>query len=80
MAAAAEHLARRYRLTNVSSWTPDPRRQLKQPWFTTASDNPGMREILTFSCPAEFASRNILTEELPVRRASLARMRSADVA
>jgi hypothetical protein len=29
----------------------------------------GMREYLTFSSPAEFASRNIFTEERPLRRA-----------
>ena len=28
-----------------------------------------MREYLTFSSPAEFASRNIFTEERPLRRA-----------
>jgi hypothetical protein len=29
----------------------------------------GFREYLTFSSPAEFASRNIFTEERPLRRA-----------
>jgi hypothetical protein len=29
----------------------------------------GMREYLTFASPAEFASRNVFTEELPLRRA-----------
>ena len=28
-----------------------------------------MREYLTFESPAEFASRNIFTEERPLRRA-----------
>jgi hypothetical protein len=28
-----------------------------------------MREYLTFSSPGEFASRNIFTEERPLRRA-----------
>jgi len=28
-----------------------------------------MREYLTYSSPAEFASRNIFTEERPLRRA-----------
>jgi hypothetical protein len=31
-----------------------------------------MREYLTFSSPAEFASRNIFTEERPLRRARAA--------
>ena len=29
----------------------------------------GMREYLTFTSPGEFASRNIFTEERPLRRA-----------
>ena len=32
-------------------------------------DDPGMREYLTFASPAEFRSRNIFTEERPLRRA-----------
>ena len=39
-----------------------------RPWFTTAAQMP-MREYLTFSSPGEFASRNIFTEERPLRRA-----------
>jgi hypothetical protein len=33
------------------------------------SPTDAMREFLTFSSPAEFASRNIFTEERPLRRA-----------
>lgn len=70
VAAAAEYLARQHRLGVVPAWTMDARRRLKEPWFTTTSDAPGMREFLTFSSPAEFAARNIFTEERPLRRAS----------
>ena len=33
------------------------------------ADDGAMREYLTFSSPGEFASRNIFTEERPLRRA-----------
>jgi hypothetical protein len=67
--AIAEYLAKQRRLGRVPSWAGDPKRRLSAPWFTTASPSPGMREYLTYSSPAEFASRNIFTEERPLRRA-----------
>ena len=67
--AIAEYLAKQRRLGRVPRWTSDPVRRLTSPWFTTASPSDAMREYLTFSSPAEFASRNIFTEERPLRRA-----------
>jgi len=67
--AIAEYLAKQRRLGRVPEWTSDPVRRLTSPWFTTASPSDAMREYLTFSSPAEFASRNIFTEERPLRRA-----------
>jgi hypothetical protein len=67
--AIAEYLAKQRRLGRVPSWAGDPKRRLSAPWFTTASPTPAMREYLTFSSPGEFASRNIFTEERPLRRA-----------
>jgi len=67
--AIAEYLAKQYRLGQVPSWASGPSRRLDQPWFTATSPTDGMREYLTFSSPAEFASRNIFTEERPLRRA-----------
>jgi hypothetical protein len=67
--AMAEYLAKNRRLGRVPSWVAGPGRRLKDPWFTTTSPSPGMREYLTFASPAEFASRNIFTEERPLRRA-----------
>ena len=67
--AVAEYLAKNRRLGRVPPWTGGPSRRLANPWFTTASPSPGMREYLTFASPAEFASRNIFTEERPLRRA-----------
>jgi len=67
--AVAEYLARQYELPNVPSWAFEPLRYLEHAWHTCSIDSPGMREYLTFSSPAEFASRNIFTEERPLRRA-----------
>src|SRR6185437_14551585 len=67
--AMAEYLAKNRRLGRVPPWTGGMARRLPEPWFTTASPTPAMREYLTFSSPAEFASRNIFTEERPLRRA-----------
>ena len=67
--AIAEYLAKQRRLGRVPPWASDPARRLTSPWFTTASPSDAMREYLTFASPAEFASRNIFTEERPLRRA-----------
>jgi hypothetical protein len=67
--AIAEYLAKQRRLDRVPRWVSDPARRLAAPWFTTTSPSDAMREYLTFSSPAEFASRNIFTEERPLRRA-----------
>ncbi|CAN5271344.1 hypothetical protein BH11PSE4_BH11PSE4_16180 [soil metagenome] len=67
--AMAEYLAKQHRLGQVPAWTSGSRRRLDQPWFTTAAPTDAMREYLTFASPAEFASRNIFTEERPLRRA-----------
>jgi|SRR3954447_15133146 hypothetical protein len=67
--AIAEYLAKQRRLGCVPPWVCDPARRLKTPWFTTSSPSDAMREYLTFSSPGEFASRNIFTEERPLRRA-----------
>src|SRR5262245_7593978 len=61
--AVAEYLAKQRRLGRVPGWVCHPARRLDQPWFTTVSPSPGMREYLAFASPAEFASRNIFTEE-----------------
>src|ERR1700737_5248106 len=67
--AIAEYLAKQRRLGRVPHWVSDPARPFTSPWFTTASPSDAMREYLTFASPAEFASRNIFTEERPLRRA-----------
>ena len=67
--AMAEYLAKQRRLGRVPHWVCDPARRLAEPWFTAKSPSPAMREYLTFSSPGEFSSRNIFTEERPLRRA-----------
>ena len=67
--AMAEYLAKQYRLSRVPQWASAPWRCLDEPWFTTSSTDPAMREYLAFTSPAEFRSRNIFTEERPLRRA-----------
>jgi hypothetical protein len=67
--AVAEYLARQYELPGIPSWAFEPSRYLEHAWHTSFIDSPGMREYLTYSSPAEFASRNIFTEERPLRRA-----------
>jgi hypothetical protein len=67
--AIAEYLAKQRRLGRVPHWVCDPARRLEKPWFTVTNPSDSMREYLTYSSPAEFASRNIFTEERPLRRA-----------
>ena len=67
--AIAEYLAKQRRLGRVPHLVCDPARRLDNPWFTVTDPSDAMREYLTFSSPAEFASRNIFTEERPLRRA-----------
>jgi hypothetical protein len=67
--AMAEYLAKQRRLGRVPHWVCDPARRLAEPWFTAESRSPGVHEYLTFSSPGEFSSRNIFTEERPLRRA-----------
>lgn len=67
--AIAEYLAKQHRLDQVPKWVSDPCRRLDEPWFTTSSTEPAMKEYLAFASPAEFRSRNIFTEERPLRRA-----------
>ena len=67
--AMADYLARQYRLPQVPDWAFGPKRFLERPWHVSFFEGDGMREFLTFSSPAEFSSRNIFTEERPLRRA-----------
>jgi hypothetical protein len=67
--AVAEYLARQYALQHVPTWCFGPERYLDRAWHTSPFADDGFREYLTFASPAEFSSRNIFTEERPLRRA-----------
>jgi hypothetical protein len=67
--AVAEYLSHEYALPRVPAWAFRSSRYLDRAWHTTPFEDAAMREYLTFSSPAEFASRNIFTEERPLRRA-----------
>jgi hypothetical protein len=70
-AGVAEYLARQSRLPEVPEWVFGPSRYLDRPWHVAPFDDPAMREYLTWASPAEFRSRNIFTEERPLRRARM---------
>jgi len=67
--AVAEYLSHQSGLPRVPSWAYSPSRYLDRAWHASSIQDDGMREYLTFASPAEFASRNIFTEERPLRRA-----------
>lgn len=67
--AAAHYLAFQNRLPEVPGWAFGSTRFLERPWHVTPLDSAAMREHLTYASPAEFKSRNIFTDEAPLRRA-----------
>jgi hypothetical protein len=69
LGAVAEYLAHQHKLPDVPGWAFSPKRYLEHAWHASQFADDGAREYLTFSSPAEFASRNIFTEERPLRRA-----------
>jgi hypothetical protein len=69
LGAVAEYLAHQFNLPKVPAWAYSPARYLDRAWHASSMADDGFREYLTFSSPAEFASRNIFTEERPLRRA-----------
>jgi hypothetical protein len=68
--AVADYLARRHRLLHIPAWAFEPERFLNSPWHTCAYSDHGMREYLTFASPGEFKSRDIFTDEQPLRPGS----------
>ena len=66
----AEYLFKRWTRIEPPPWMSERTRYLKEPWFVTESSNPAVREYLTYASPPEFKSRNIMTDEAPLRRAT----------
>jgi hypothetical protein len=69
LGAVAEYLAHQFNLPKVPAWAYSPVRYLDHAWHASSMADNGLREYLTFASPGEFASRNIFTEERPLRRA-----------
>jgi len=68
LAAVAEYLTIQYVQSKPPSWVSHPKRVLKEPFFTSTSTAPAMKEWLVHSSPAEFKNHNIFTEPRPLRR------------
>ena len=69
----AEYLFKRWAPQAPPSWIGHRDRYLDRPWFPGAGGDPAMEEYLTFASPAEFKSRNVMTDDEPLRRAVLPR-------
>jgi hypothetical protein len=67
LAAAAEHLAKRW-LHHVPEWPDAPCRFLAEDWFPAGS-SPALRAIYKAESPPPFARRRIWTEREPLLRA-----------
>jgi hypothetical protein len=70
LGAVGEHLARRWNLA-IPSWTHDPSRFLRRPYFTTPVE--GLKALLIAESPIAFRRRLIFTEAEPLRRARMPR-------
>ena len=68
LGAIAEHLARRWSLP-IPSWTEDPTRFLRQPYFTSPLE--ALKPLLLVESPIAFRRRLIFTEAEPLRRARM---------
>ena len=68
LGAVADYLSIQFTPFPPPAWARSPDRVLKDPWFTTTSEAPEMKEFLAHSSPAEFKQHNIFTESRPLRR------------
>jgi hypothetical protein len=71
LGAVGEHLARRWNLPAVPTWTDHPSRFLHEPYFTTPIEN--FKAKLLAESPLAFRRRMIFTEAEPLRRARMPR-------
>ena len=72
--AIAEHLAKNYTSESAPLWANKTTRFSAQPWFTTKNPDVALKEYLTWSSPAAFKRRNIMTDGSPLRRAAAPRV------
>ncbi|MBM4254497.1 MAG: hypothetical protein FJ147_01220 [Deltaproteobacteria bacterium] len=68
LGAIGEHLARRWNLP-IPSWTEQPARFLRRPYFTTTIE--GFKALLLAESPIAFRRRLIFTETEPLPRARM---------
>ena len=66
--AIAQYLAKQHKFGRVPPWASGPAQFLDHRWHTCPFENDAMREYLTFAS-AEFAPRDIFTEQWRLRRA-----------
>ncbi len=66
----AEYLFKRWAPWRPPAWIKSRDRYLAMPWWPVGEGDPALMEYLTFTSPPEFASRNIMTDEAPLRRAT----------
>lgn len=66
----AEYLFKRWAPWNPPPWIKNRDRYLDRPWWPVGEGDPGLMEYLTWASPPEFKSRNIMTDESPLRRAT----------
>ena len=69
----AEYLFKRWAPGAPPHWISDRGRYLDLPWFPGAGDDPALMEYLTYASPAAFKSRNVMTDDEPLRRANMPR-------
>ena len=74
LGAIAEHLAKNYTNEDAPLWSNKSTRFSKEPWFTTKAPDMALKEYLTWSSPAAFKRRNIMTDGSPLRRATTPRV------
>ncbi|KXG87567.1 hypothetical protein [Agrobacterium bohemicum] len=68
--AIGEHLSRRWRLGPAPSWTDQPARFLRMPWFLGSER---MKPFFLVESPSAYRRRFIFTEMEPLRRARMPR-------
>ena len=65
----AEYLYKRWAPFRPPPWIKNRDRYLDRPFWPVGEGDPGLMEYLVFASPGEFKSRNVMTDEQPLRRA-----------
>jgi hypothetical protein len=73
VAAVAEHLTKSYTAAAAPAWVEKSSRFIDDPWFTGPKTDLSLKEYLTWSSPAAFKRRNIMTDGSPLQRATTPR-------